>query len=72
MPKSSKTVNEAAVEWVPGEVTVFEVTADEVLQGFKAVDCPDCYGSGLIPWLPWEAIEECIRCKGTGVDYIGV
>ena len=65
-------VGTATIEWVPGEVTVYEVTVDEVLQGAKAVDCPDCDGCGLIPWLPWDEIEECIRCKGTGVDYIGV
>lgn len=65
--RAAKTVVAiAAHRWFPGETTGYEVTREEVLIGVKFVDCPDCEGVGLIPWLPWGEIEECIACKGTG------
>lgn len=57
-------------EWIGGGL--IEVTEEDVLQGAVQVDCPDCYGCGLIPWLPWGAVEECVVCKGTGRVYLGL
>jgi len=54
------------------EVVLLDVTEEEAVLGFKKVDCPDCEGVGLIPWLPWDEIDECIPCKGTGKIYINV
>lgn len=56
----------ASKQWMPREVTEYEVTREEALLGVKFVDCPECDGVGLIPWLPWGEIDECIDCKGTG------
>ena len=50
----------------------FDVTEEEAALGFKRVDCLECDGVGLIPWLPWDEIEECIECKGTGKVYVNV
>lgn len=56
--------------WIDGGQV--EVTLEDVLQGAVQVDCPDCCGCGLIPWLPWGAVEECVVCKGTGDIYLGL
>jgi hypothetical protein len=68
-------VTTASKRWLPERIeppTLYEVSDEEAMLGYKLVDCPDCYGCGLIPWLPWDAIEECVVCKGTGNIYINV
>jgi hypothetical protein len=50
---------------------VVNVSFEDMLFGYKLIDCPDCDGSGLFQ-LPDDEMVTCVPCKGAKKIYINL
>ncbi|WP_133014985.1 hypothetical protein [Clostridium cuniculi] len=53
------------------EVSI-EINENDITNGYKAIKCLECEGTGIWDYVDYIPIEDCICCKGTGIVLINV
>lgn len=54
--------------------TEIAITIDKVdiFNGYKAIKCLECEGTGIWNYIDYISTEDCVCCKGTGNILINV
>ena len=50
-------------------ITINEV---DIFNGYKAIKCLECEGTGIWDYVDYIPAEDCVCCKGTGSILINV
>lgn len=48
------------------------VDEEDILNGYKNIDCLECEGTGIWNYVDYLPAEDCVCCKGTGKILVNV
>lgn len=53
------------------EVSI-NINKEDIFNGYKAIKCLECEGTGIWDYVDYLPAEDCVNCKGTGTILINV